>query len=351
MIVIMARPLRIQNEGGWYHVINRGIDRSSIYRDERDRKHFLEVLENASGMQMLEVHGFVLMGNHYHLIVRVPEGNLSQAMQWVNVSYSVWFNRRHGRIGPLFQGRFKSVPIEDGGWLYQLSQYVHLNPVRVRWLGLDKRGRRLEGLGLKGVESAEEAAERLRVLRSHKWSSYRYYAGYERAPGWLHLGTILERAGGKSGEERAKNYRAELEGYVKGGYEEDWAARLKNGVAVGTDEFISRIKRGIEKVNREWGNKREIRRRWTFPEVVKAVETARGESWEQFAERHGDYGRDLVLCMARENTGLTLRELGEAAGGMDYAAVGEAVRRLRKRLKEDRSIRKAYKHAVQILQI
>ena len=108
------------------------------------------------------------------------------------------------------------------------------------------------------------------------------------------------------------------------------------------------INRGIEKVNRERGNKREIRRRWTFPEVVNAVETARGESWEQFAQRHGDYGRDVVLCMARENTGLTLRELGEAVGGMDYEAVGEAVRRLRKRLKEDRSIRKVYKHAVQI---
>jgi hypothetical protein len=85
--------------------------------------------------------------------------------------------------------------------------------------------------------------------------------------------------------------------------------------------------------------------------VEGSGECGGGERWEQFAERHGDYGRNMVLCMARENTGLTLRELGEAAGGMDYAAVGEAVRRLRKRLKEDRSIRKAYKHAVQILQI
>jgi putative transposase len=347
----MARPLRIQNEGGWYHVINRGIDRGSIYRDARDRRHFLELLEAASGMHMVEVHGYVLMGNHYHLILRVPEGNLSQAMQWVNVSYSVWFNRRHGRIGPLFQGRFKSVPVENGGWLYQLSQYVHLNPVRVRWLGLDKRGRRLEGLGLKGAESAEEAAERLRVLRSHEWSSYKYYAGYERAPRWLHVGTILERAGGKSVEERARKYRAELEGYVKGGYEEDWAWRLRNGLAVGTGEFISRIKRGVEKVNREWGSKREIRCRRTFPEVVNAVETARGEKWGEFAERHGDFGRDLVLSIARESTGLTLRELGELAGGMDYAAVGEAVRRLRKRLKDDRSVRRVYKHALQILQI
>ncbi len=76
----MARAARVQNESGWYHVINCGIDRSNIYRDTRDRKHFLELLEKASGMHMVEVHGYVLMGNHYHLIVRVPEGNLSQAM-------------------------------------------------------------------------------------------------------------------------------------------------------------------------------------------------------------------------------------------------------------------------------
>jgi REP element-mobilizing transposase RayT len=157
----MARPLRIQHQGGWYHVVNRGINRGVIYADDRDREHFIKLLEAVRSRHGMEVHGFVLMENHYHLIVRLPEGNLSRGMQWLNVSYSIWYNRRHGRVGPLFQGRYKSVPVEGGGWLYQLSQYVHLNPVRVRWLGLDKRGRRLEGLGLKGAVSAAEAQERL----------------------------------------------------------------------------------------------------------------------------------------------------------------------------------------------
>lgn len=347
----MSRPIRIQHKDGWYHVVNRGIDRASIYRDDRDKKHFVDLLKGVSSRHMLEVHGYVLMGNHYHLILRVHEGNLSQGMQWVNVSYGIWFNRRHGRVGPLFQGRFKSVPVEGGGWLYRLSQYVHLNPVRVKWLGLDKRGRKQEGLGLKGVESAADASERLAVLRGHGWSSYKYYAGYERAPDWLHLAAILERAGGKSEGERAKNYRADLEGYVRGGYGEDWAARLRNGVAVGTDVFINRIKRGIKSVNREWLNKREIRHRHKFSEVVKAVEEVKGESWERFAGRHGDWGRDLVLRVARECTGMTLRELGEAAGGMDYGAVSVAVRRMENRLKEDRAIKTAFNHATQMLNV
>ena len=221
----MARPLRIQHKGGWYHVVNRGINRGVIFEDDRDREHFLKLLEAVSSRQGLEVHGFVLMENHYHLILHLPEGNLSRGMQWLNVSYSIWFNRRYGRVGPLFQGRYKSVPVEGGGWLYQLSQYVHLNPVRVRWLGLDKRGRRLEGLGLKGAASAAEANKRLAVLREHRWSSYRFYAGYERAPAWLKTGPILERAGGKDAADRTKRYREGLEGYVRAGYKESWARR------------------------------------------------------------------------------------------------------------------------------
>lgn len=347
----MARPLRIQHKRGWYHVVNRGINRGEIYRDDRDREHFVQLLEVVSERYGLEVHGYVLMENHYHLLLRVPEGNLSKGMQWLNVSYSIWFNRRHGRVGPLFQGRYKSVPVEGGGWLYQLSQYVHLNPVRVRWLGLDKRGRRLEGLGLKGAASPAEAAERLAVLREHRWSSYRFYAGYGQVPKWLKRDTILERAGGKSDAERQAHYRKDLEGYVRGGYEEGWAARIRNGMAVGTDEFIRRVKQGIPSINREWSGKRELRRRHTFGEVVRAVERVKGEAWREFSGRYGDWGRDVVLVVARECAGMTLKELGEVAGGLDYGAVSEAVRRMGIRRKQDRAIKTVFNRVVEILNI
>ena len=88
-----------------------------------------------------------------------------------------------------------------------------------------------------------------------------------------------------------------------------------------------------------------------FPEVVNAVETAKGEKWEQFAQRHGDWGRDLVLRVARECTGMTLRELGEAVGGMDYGAVSMAVRRIRLRMKRDRAIISAFNRTVHTLNI
>ena len=108
----MARPLRIDHAGGWYHVTGRGNERRAIYRADRDRLHFLELLGEMVARFRLRCHAFVLMENHYHLLLELTEPNLSRALQWLNLSYSLWFNRRHDRSGHLFQGRFKSIVVE-----------------------------------------------------------------------------------------------------------------------------------------------------------------------------------------------------------------------------------------------
>src|SRR4029434_6763785 len=105
----------------------------------------------------LQVFAYVMMNNHYHLLLSAPELNLSQAMQWFQTSYSMWFNRKHGRVGPLFQGRFHAVIVEPNAFACELSRYVHLNPVRVKGLGLDKRARRGARLGL--TPAASEASK------------------------------------------------------------------------------------------------------------------------------------------------------------------------------------------------
>ena len=108
----MARPLRIEFAGATYHVTSRGNERRSIFRSDRDRKMFLEFLAAATRRFGWSVSAFVLMTNHFHLVIGTPEPNLSRGMQWLNGKYAGWFNARHDRCGHLFQGRFKAVLVE-----------------------------------------------------------------------------------------------------------------------------------------------------------------------------------------------------------------------------------------------
>ena len=132
----MARPLRIELSGGLYHLTSRGNERRAIFRDTRDREHFLELLAELPERFGTILYGYVLMDNHYHLVLETPEANLSRVGQWLNLSYGVWFNHRHDRSGHLFQGRFSSKLIGDDAGLMEVVRYVHLNPVRVGRLGL-----------------------------------------------------------------------------------------------------------------------------------------------------------------------------------------------------------------------
>jgi REP element-mobilizing transposase RayT len=198
----MARPLRIEMAGGWYHVTARGNERKRVFRDDKDRGHFLELLEEWVERFAVRPHAYVLMDNHYHLLVETTRPNLGAAMQWLQVSYTVWFNRRHGRVGHLFQGRYKAIVTEAGaGWA--LSRYVHLNPVRVGALGLDKAARKLEGAGMGAKPDAALVRERLARLRGYRWSSYRAYVGLAEAPlQRLHLHRSLQI------RPRPRNHRA-----------------------------------------------------------------------------------------------------------------------------------------------
>ena len=126
----MARPLRVEYPGAFYHVINRGNHREKLFKSARDYEKFIQYLEKASERYALIVHTYCLMGNHYHLLVETPEPNLSMTMQWLNVSYATYFNRKQDRNGHLFQGRFKAILIEADAYLNHLSRYIHLNPVR-----------------------------------------------------------------------------------------------------------------------------------------------------------------------------------------------------------------------------
>ena len=333
----MARLLRIQRADAWYHLTARGNEQRSIYRDDRDRRHFLELLPGCLERFRARLHAYVLMDNHYHLLLETREANLSRAMQWLNTSYIVWFNRRHRRAGHLFQGRFKAIIVEPETWGLGLSRYIHLNPVRVKRLGLDKAAQRAQRHVASEAPEPEVIQARLEELREYRWSSYRAYAGLETPPSWLHCATVLALGGGRP-KERGQHYRRDVENAVREGLAERPWEGLVARLALGGQEFFEQLM--AQPANGEAGQalKEALDERPSFAAVMKVIERLKEEPWSKFADRHGDWGRDLALYLGRELCGLTLPELGAQVRGRSAMAVSMALKRLSSRLERDKTL-------------
>jgi len=299
----------------------------------------------------LVLHAFVLMDNHYHLLVELREANLSRAVQWLNVSYSLWFNRRHGRSGHLFQGRFKSIIVDASQWGLALSRYVHLNPVRTIRLGLSKSERRSIGVGAAGVPSVALVQQRTAQLRRYRWSSYPAYIGLVRAPAWLECATVLA-LGGTGQEAARRHYRDYVEAAIREGLAKSPWDELKEQVVLGTQEFLATLKDHLVGDEQEQRSARRLREaRPSLVRVIACVEEIKEETWATFRDRHGDPGRDLVLYLGRTACGLKLIELAQSVEARSYAGVAMAVKRFANRLKHDRLLQEMVERVTQLLNV
>ena len=340
----MARPTRLDIEGGWYHVVNRGIEKRTIFRGTAGYERFLALLSKLPQRFGLKVHGYVLMPNHYHLQVETPKANLSRAIQWLNVSYSIWFNKKYQRVGPLFQGRFKAIlhdPVTHG---LTINRYIHLNPVRVGRLG-GHEGRAVE------EQSAAQAQARVEALRSYRWSSYPYYSGGAKAPEWLRT-NILDLGSGRGGAgTKIAVYRRELEqAAAVGELNSDWKRELKATLLLGSSEFVERMKKLLEGDRREQtGIRKALTGGLSWETITSAVSKVWGQNWELLRAGYGNGALAAALYLGRNHSDQTLRELGALAGGMQYPAVTMAIRRFATRLESDKNLAKKIKRLNRML--
>ena len=176
----MARPLRILAPGLSYHVTARGNRRMAIYDDDRDRRAFLDVLARVVELHALVCHAYCLMTNHYHLVVTTPSASLSVAIKQLNGPYAQWWNRRHGHVGHLFQGRFSAQVVQDDDYLRTVCRYVVLNPVRA------------------GIVDE---------VQDWPWSSYRATAGLEVPPRFLQPAVLWPQLSGDDLAAAVRRYR------------------------------------------------------------------------------------------------------------------------------------------------
>ena len=270
----MARQIRIEYEGATYHVMARGNHAQAIYGDDQDRKLWLEALGEVCEKTGWRVHAYVMMGNHYHLLIETPEANLVAGMKWFQGAYTQRYNSRHRVCGHLFQGRYKALVVdgEAGEYFGVVSTYIHLNPARAKLIRIGE--------------------ER---LARYRWSSYpSYVKAGGRRPTWLETRRVLGNLGFKAGE--ADGYESYVEGRVlelgmKSGRKalnEEWKM-IRRGWYMGGDGFrgrlLKRVKEGVQRA--VWINHGAAKRAHGEAEAERLLEAgmaALGVSASQLAE-------------------------------------------------------------------
>ncbi len=301
----MARPLRIEYPGAFYHITSRGNERKDIFKDTEDKARFLSYLESSNQRYSAVIHVYCLMDNHYHLLLETPSGNLSQIMHHINGAYTTYFNKRHQRYGHLFQGRYKAIIIEADEYAGELSRYIHLNPVRA---------------GI--VEKPEE----------YKWSSYQYYTGREKRPDWLRVDFILRYFSNKTSIAK-RRYNE----YVKAVLGKEYENPLREVVAstiLGRSDFVEEIKDKYLKgkvADRDLPALRELSKEPTIEEIFKGVR-------EEFREDAG-LSKKVAIFLSHRYTGRSLKEIGRYFG-IGESAVSQASRRFKETIEKDRLLRK-----------
>ena len=277
----MARPLRIEYPGAVYHVTSRGNARQDIFLDESDYLEFLNVLSSVVKRFNWLVHAYCLMGNHYHMLIETPDGNLSTGMRQLNGVYTQRFNRRHNRVGHVMQGRFKAILVEKESYLAELCRYIVLNPIRA---GMKKRP------------------------EQWRWSSYRKTAGIVEGYSCLTVDWLLMQF--------AKTRRVAQERYkefVMAGLNSDspWND-LVGQVLLGNEDFIGNMKALLDDKDK-------------IQEIPKAQRYSARPPIEKILQKRNNKGTAAeAVYKAHVAYGYTLKEIALVLG-LHYTTVSAMV--------------------------
>jgi len=309
----MARSLRIEFEGAVYHVTARGNERKNIFFSKTDYEKFLKYLTEAKKKLNINLHCYVMMSNHYHLILETPVANLSKAMHYINGAYTTYINVKRKRSGHLFQGRYKSILVDKNNYLLELSRYIHLNPVRA---------------GM--VQKPED----------YPYSSYPLYIS-SRKDNLVTKDLVMELVTGTNGNE-TDNYRQFVEGAI--GIElDDPSKDIYGGIILGGTRFIKETLRKIKEdyhIKDAISNRKALCATYAIEDVVEAVSNHFNILKSDITTKKLSKLRNVAVYLIKERTGATNREIGEILGGLTYSAVAKIYRKVIKEMKGDRKLRR-----------
>lgn len=317
----MSRQLRLEHSGAIWHVTSRGNERRDIYRDDHDRRFFLSLLARVVRERRWRLHAWVLMSNHYHLLLETPEIGLSRGMQWLNKQYAERFNRRYERAGHLFQGRFKGILVEREAHLLELIRYIVLNPVRA------------------GVAA---------LAADYDWSSYRATAGLQRTPLWLDVSWTLDQF--DPNHVVAREAYRQFVAAAGGAPQNPWEA-LHGQIYLGGEEFCDRVQTLVDAKPRSIEHPDPQRHcvRASADAIVREVCDEYAISCHDLQRRIRGEARKALCLLLVDDAGMTVTAVAQwlritagaasklrAAGRANYAADTEfrgTIERIRAKLK------------------
>jgi putative transposase len=324
MLISMARPLRVEYPGANYHITCRGIDRRTIFADDKDNEHFIYLLKEGADFFNVEIVSYCLMRNHYHLLLRTPKANLSRFMQRLNTAYTRYFNHKYNRVGPLMQGRYKAILVGSDEYFLTLSRYIYLNPVK-----------------LKKFNKLSKFEKRLMLAR-YKWSSYMSVLQPASRSRYFRSEVVLNFVGGDNSRGRKK-----YEEYVLQGLEgkiENPMDELKYQFLIGSEGFVKDIiKKYVEK--KDLGPFDSVLKETRKKSIVEIAEIVAKEYEVKPEEiiiahsKHIEARKILVeLCYRLCLESKTLKEIGVELGGVTGAGVARVHERLSERIREDKNL-------------
>lgn len=280
----MARPLRVEFPEALYHVTARGDRQEPVFEDDADRALFLELLGKEVRQQRWWLYAYCLMGNHYHLLLETPEANLVRGMRRLNGVYTQAFNRRHGRVGHVFQGRYKSILVDKDSYLLELCRYVVLNPVRARMV---------------------------RVPGRYRWSSYAATAGDRSAPDWLAAARVWALFSPQPATARERYRRFVAEGIQAGS---PWD-KLRSQIYLGDERFLAQLESKL-RGKRVAGVAREqlAPLRPSAQAVLAALAREHGLDLRQAFPKHSHPAFKQAIYLLRRAANLSLAEVARRAG-------------------------------------
>ena len=280
----MTRPPRLEFPGAVYHLTARGDRREDIFLDDVDRLTFLDLLAKEVRQQHWRLYAYCLMSNHYHLLIETPEGKLVDGMRRLNGVYTQAFNRRHGRVGHVLQGRYKSILVDKDAYLLELVRYIVLNPVRA---GMAQR------------------------VEDWPWSSYAITADKREAPDWLDAEWIVKQFGADPIAARSA-YRRFVRAGVDGA--SPWEA-LRGQVYLGEGKFLARMEKLAAEQDKQGipGSHRQPARP-DAEAVLTAVAKAFCVTPEQVQNRCHQRAFQAWVYLLRRAVNLNLREVADKAG-------------------------------------